>query len=137
MVVLYHPNGRSLELDQELWRKALECARGQGWRATGTLAPPQTLGERGVERWDGGYEQPLGQEVVREDARRFGMALGLADRREFDRLREFSLEAGFIVCDVNPTRAPGAGLAQLGRYVGWRREAGKGATAKRRPGSED
>ncbi len=95
-----------------------------GWSPAGTLAPPRGMWELDEENWSGSYERPLGQEVRREDARRFGEGLGLAREAEFDGLREFSLVSGFLVCEAATQRGMGQGLSRLAIAVGFRRGQG-------------
>jgi hypothetical protein len=105
-VILYHPTGEAIALEQETWRLALSVAADRGWQAAGTSPPPIALGAPSDTRWDGSYDTAVGQEVSRLDAAPLGQILsGIAAwfaesqlRRELERLAEFCAAGGFIVC---------------------------------------
>lgn len=118
IVILYSPGGQALELERQLWLGALREAEAMGWRPEGTGAPPRLLGTPGGEPWQGDYRRPCGQEVRREDALAFGLALGRASTAEFGGLRDFSLKSGFLICEPSDGWHSTADLLALGRQVG-------------------
>lgn len=118
IVILYSPLGQALELERQLWLDALREAEVMGWRPEGTGAPPRLLGTRGGEPWQGDYGRPCGQEVRREDALEFGLALGRAGTAEFGAVRDFSLKSGFLICEPSDGWHSPADLLTLARRVG-------------------
>jgi hypothetical protein len=99
IVVLYNPLGRTLLLERGFWHTALFEALAMGWRPTGTVAPPRRLGIKTKDQWQGDYLELSGQEMTRNDALEFGLALGRTRKIEFDDLCAFSLASGFLICE--------------------------------------
>lgn len=102
-MILYHANGEALVLNPAIWHSALALAKSAGWRATGTLPPPEDL-ERAPALWHGAYEPAAGQQVVKPDALALSSALWralAADRRlghELYLLAEFCRAGSFLIC---------------------------------------
>jgi len=67
----------------------------------GTLPPPISLSEADEKEWAGGYLSAGGQEMLREDARRFGEALERSGLAGFEDLREFSHASGFLIASTD------------------------------------
>lgn len=98
MTVLFHPDGRSLTLEDTAWKRALDLALAAGWTPGRTLAPPPGIGARN-EAWDGRHEPAAGQEVTRADAARFAAALAGSTGPEWvGVLARFAAKSGFLVC---------------------------------------
>lgn len=76
--------GEAVELSACEWIELLAFARQRGWQPAGTAAPPRNVAldvDPAADRlqpWDGGYDQPAGQTVTREDACQLGEFLGAA-----------------------------------------------------------
>ncbi len=86
--------GSDVYLPAEAWSAYLKAGRSFGWQPQGTSATViYLLSNRGA--WDGSYSPAVGQQVVRDDARRLSMALDrLVDAvRSGEELTEEQLEA--------------------------------------------
>lgn len=118
VVILYSPAGEAFPLERRLWLAALREAEVMGWKPAGTCAPPRLLGARSGQPWQGDYRKPCGQEVRREDALEFGLALGRLGKSKFDALRDFSLKSGFLICEPPEGWQPPADLLSLGQQAG-------------------
>lgn len=126
MVVLYHPSGEALAMEAERWRAALRAAEDAGWRPSGTRPPPRRLGSEKTQGWAGGYAEPQGQEVVRDDARALSEALARSGHGESEPLRRFAARAGFIVCAAHSLTLE---LLALSRSCGETQDRAEPATA--------
>ncbi len=103
-VILYHPDGESLQLSDGEWNQLLENAKAGGWKPAGTLPPPIDL-EHARDRWSGSYNPVIGQTVTRNDAKALADSLtnfGPVIDQTILRAAQFAAASGFIVCaDVN------------------------------------
>jgi hypothetical protein len=97
-MILLNPLGRCFKLSAADWHLALAAARENGWKPTGTLAPPVALSSGKPQRWQGDYQTPAGQEISRPDARCLARALARADPRIFLNLIRFFRQNGALLC---------------------------------------
>lgn len=105
----------------------LETSLRHGWKPAGTSRPPLRLDLDVVDQtperpWDGSYRSPLGQIVLRQDAKAMAAALrrALSHRVKFSEAGKafvnFCEQGGFIL-SVDKEAAMGEQLANLRKAV--------------------
>lgn len=128
-MILFHPDGEALDVDDGRWWRALSVAREHGWKPLGTRPPPSRLDGSACAAERGSYWPAIGQEVVQEDAQGLAKALGAAHRTDWLVLRDFCHRGGFVICQIGADESPGGDLLRLDRRL--RQEAsGRGAAAR-------
>ncbi|MEZ5398128.1 MAG: hypothetical protein R2729_00580 [Bryobacteraceae bacterium] len=72
---LINQAGTQLELTAAEWSEMLHVAVLHGWTPQGTFTPPLDFDRPQQARWEGHYDTPTGQMVIRGDAERLALAL--------------------------------------------------------------